>query len=294
MIYVLTFLILLSGCKNYEYLGQQPPKDIPQIFAPELISLPNRKEEVITFSSDLKEIYYSIEYYPEPKPSFIMFTKYDKGQWSEPDTVSFSKGRRTSEPFMAFNGRRIYYFANNVSNQKGILDICYSERKDGLWGEPISLTSPPNFKNPNFSLHPCIIADSSLYFSSYSGEICKSKYENNGYSEITILPSPINYENLEGVECWGDPYVSSDESFMIFRSNRVGGFGGSDLYISFINDEQKWTKPQNLGSKINTSFDELGGDITPDGKYLTFGRNGDLYWVSTQFIEKLRNEVKVY
>ena len=159
-----------------------------------------------------------------------------------------------------------------------------------MWSDPISLGSPPNFNNPKFSLHPCIIGNSSLYFSSHSGEICKSKFENSVYSEIDILPSPINYANLKQVECWGDPFVSPDEEFIIFRSNRTGGYGGTDLYISFLNKEDRWTNPQNLGSKINSSFDELGGNITPDGKYLTFGRNGELYWVSAEFISRLRNK----
>lgn len=285
----LFLLILIAiGCKNYEYLGQKPPKDVPKIFAPGIVSLPDRKEEVITFSPDLKEVYYSIEYYPDPKPSFTMFMQLRNGKWSKPDTASFSKGRRTSEPFMAFNGSRIYYFANNVQNQKGLLDICYSDRVEGGWSEPISLDSPPNYQEPNFTLHPCVVADSTIYFSSFSGEVCRSKFLNGKYRMVEILESPINHMNLEGIECWGDPFVTKDGNLMIFRSNREGGYGGSDLYITLRTKEGNWSSPQNLGPKINSSFDELGGDITPDGKYLTFGRNGDIYWVSTKFIDSMR------
>lgn len=77
---------------------------------------------------------------------------------------------------------------------------------------------------------------------------------------------------------------------MIFRSNRPGGFGGSDLYTTFMTEQNKWSNPMNLGSKINSPSDELGGDITPDGNYLTFGRDGDIYWVSTDFIDRKRKE----
>ena len=79
-------LILIIGCSSYEYLGQKTPNDIPKVFAPGIVSLPDRKEEVITFSPDLKEIYYSIEFYPDPKPSFTMFMQFRNGKWSEPDT----------------------------------------------------------------------------------------------------------------------------------------------------------------------------------------------------------------
>jgi hypothetical protein len=47
----------------------------------------------------------------------------------------------------------------------------------------------------------------------------------------------------------------------------------------------------NLGSKINSSSDELGGDITPDGKYMTFGRDGDIYWVSADFVNQRKQEL---
>lgn len=290
-IQLLTFcyvLLFIMGCDNHEYLGQKPPGDTPIIFAPGIVSLPDRKEEVITFSPDLKEVYYSIEFYPDPRPSFTLFTRFKNGKWSTPDTVSFSRGRRTSEPFMALDGSRIYYFANKVQNQKGLLDLCYSERTENGWSEPISLSAPPNFEEPYFTLHPSVLADSSIYFSAHSGEVCKSNYRNGEYSEPEVLPRPINFMNLEGTEVWGDPYVSQDEGFMIFRSNREGGYGGTDLYITFKTSDGGWTIPKNLGPKINTASDELGGDITPDGKYLTFGRDGDIYWVSAAFVEELR------
>jgi len=285
------YLLVLVGCENHEYLGQKPPGDTPVIFAPGVVSLPNRKEEVITFSSDLKEIYYSIEFYPDPRPSFTLFTVYKNGAWSAPDTVSFSKGRRTSEPFMAFGGQRLYYFANQVRNQKGALDLCYSERLEGGWSEPISLSAPPNFTSPYFTLHPCVTADTSIYFSSYAGAICKSTYQNGAYAEVDTLPRPINGMNLVGTEVWGDPYVSPAEDLMIFRSNREAGYGGSDLYITFKTKAGDWSPPQNLGPKINTASDELGGDLTPDGKYLTFGRDGDIYWVSADFVDRMRPSV---
>ena len=287
---ILQFLITIFffSCKGYQYLDQEPPEDIPEVFAPGFISLPDRKEEVISFSPDLREIYYSIEFYPEPTPSFILYTEYKNGHWTEPDTVSFSKNRRTSEPFVAFDGSRIYYFADHVDHQKGLLDICYSDKIDNKWSEPVSLDSPPNFSSPKFTLHPCIIGDTSIYFSAYNGDICKSQFISGDYEDVKILEAPINHMNIVETECWGDPYVARDEDYMIFRSNRSGGYGGSDLYISYKMEKGSWSDPQNLGPNINTKSDELGGDITPDGKYLTFGRDGDIYWVSARFIDRLR------
>src|SRR5690606_14410307 len=52
-----------------------------------------------------------------------------------------------------------------------------------------------------------------------------------------------------------DPFISPDEDYMIFTSNRPGGYGSNDLYISFYKNE-KWDTPINLGNEINTSNNE--------------------------------------
>ena len=78
---------------------------------------------------------------------------------------------------------------------------------------------------------------------------------------------------------WPDHYVAQDESYMIFTSSKAGGYGSSDLYISFRNADGSWTNPQNLGSPINTAGYEGSADITPDGLYMTFDNSSDIYWV---------------
>ncbi len=53
------------------------------------------------------------------------------------------------------------------------------------------------------------------------------------------------------------PFLSNDGKTMFFASNMPGGFGGADLYKSTKNDKNEWSKPENLGSKINTEGDEM-------------------------------------
>jgi hypothetical protein len=268
------------------YFNQIPPGNIPTIFAPGIVSLPNRKEEVITFSPDGKAAFYSIEYYPAPGTSFILCAQCRDGVWTPPDSAVFTRNRRTSEPFFASNGKRVYMFANKARSQVGNLDICYSQKTGSTWSEPISLGSPPNALLPSDQYHPCIVGDGSLYFSAGTGEICRSQYKKGKYEPPVMLPYPINHANTSPT--WGDPFVAPDESYMIFKSNRPGGYGGTDNYISFRRPDGAWTNPKNLGPILNSAEEETAGDITPDSKYMTFGRNGDLYWVSAGFIDSLR------
>jgi hypothetical protein len=266
------------------YMGQTPPGDSAIVFAPGFISLPDRKEPCITFSPDGKSAFFYIEFWPNPGTPYTLFTEYKNGKWTTPASASFTKNRKTGEPFFAFNGSRIYLNATNAVKQVGSIDLSYVEKVDSVWSEPKSLGSPPNSTADQY--HSCVVADSSIYFSASGGEICRCQYKNGAYQKRVILPYPIN--NANTTQAWGDPYVAPDESYLIFHSTRKGGFGGLDIYISYKKSDGTWTNPKNLGDKINTSVDEMSGDITPDGKYMTFGRNNDIYWVSTSFIEELK------
>ena len=106
------------------YFGQTPPGNVPKVFAPGIVSLPNRKEAVITFSPDGASVFFYIETYPNPGTPYTMFSTYSNNHWSTPDTLSFSFGRATGEPVFAFNGNRLYMFASDAVNHHGIVDLC--------------------------------------------------------------------------------------------------------------------------------------------------------------------------
>ena len=83
----------------------------------------------------------------------------------------------------------------------------------------------------------------------------------------------------------GGPYISRDELSLYFNSNRPGGYGGSDLYVTHrASKDAPWEPPMNLGSSINTSANENAGSLSSDEHLLFFHSNrpggfggGDLY-----------------
>lgn len=73
--------------------------------------------------------------------------------------------------------------------------------------------------------------------------------------------------NISEPRAWeSTPYISPDGKTLYFASNRKGGFGGIDLYKSTLSDSG-WTKPKNLGSKINTPGNEMFPYVRKDGKF---------------------------
>jgi len=69
-----------------------------------------------------------------------------------------------------------------------------------------------------------------------------------------------------------EPAFNKDASALYFSSNRAGGFGGYDLYVSYYKDGD-WQAPENLGPSINTAGNEFFPFIHPS-KRLYFSSNG--------------------
>ncbi len=69
--------------------------------------------------------------------------------------------------------------------------------------------------------------------------------------------------------------LSFDQKKLFFITNKPGGLGGHDIYLSTRSDiNSEWGEPKNLGSVVNTEFDEKGVFFHPDNKTLYFSSNG--------------------
>lgn len=83
------------------------------------------------------------------------------------------------------------------------------------------------------------------------------------------LPSNVNSKYRET-----HASMSFDQNEIFFTSDRKGGFGGLDIYRIRKLPNGRWSRAQNLGPEINTSYDEEGPYIHPDGITLFFSSNG--------------------
>jgi hypothetical protein len=68
--------------------------------------------------------------------------------------------------------------------------------------------------------------------------------------------------------------ISDDESFLIFSSDKDNGFGKEDLYICKKLPNKEWSEPSNLGSLINTEYNESNPVLTDNGNTLYFSSEG--------------------
>lgn len=114
-----------------------------------------------------------------------------------------------------------------------------------------------------------------LFAGQFSGQgfgnydIYKSVYTPKGWSEPENLGANINTEFWES-----SPSLSPDNRVLFFSSNRPGGYGGKDLYVSYRNADGKWSPARNMGPEINTKGDELAPFIHPDNQTLYYTSDG--------------------
>lgn len=150
---------------------------------------------------------------------------------------------------------------------------------DGTYGQPKGL---PFGINTKFHEGPAAFTENGkvIYFTRNDYFKGKRGFDKSKNTRLQIFrsalteeewqdPVSININSSEYSNC--HPTLSSDGKMMIFASDRPGGFGDMDLYVTYWKDTA-WTEPKNLGNAINTSGSEVFPFVGEDG-YLYFSSN---------------------
>ncbi|MBX3164380.1 MAG: PD40 domain-containing protein [Bacteroidetes bacterium] len=150
-------------------------------------------------------------------------------------------------------------------------DIYMSLRlNDSVWGVPVPI------KTLNTKANDAAIALSPngrtlftfMSNNENSGDIYVSYFNGKEFSKATPLNSNINSQSWEG-SC----SISADGKLLYFSSERPGGFGGRDIWVSEL-VKGDWGAAKNLGETINTPYDDDAPFIHPDGVTLFFSSKG--------------------
>ncbi|MHA7056475.1 TolB family protein [Aquimarina sp. M1] len=295
---VFVLILFLSACKTEKsnpkednsstkenfYFGQKPPGLTPEVFAPDIVSIDGRFEGTVSFSPELTEMYFAAD--NKDEETSIYFSKLEDDEWTPIKRVDFTNGEKKEEmhPFVSPDGKRIYFTAMDSAfvDEK----IWYVNRLGDSWSDATLLDTPIN---EDLVFFPNQAKNGDLYYFNLSK--FKTYYapnKNGAFPEVEEVALEFGHH----------AFISPSQDYLIVtaRSNQEKGRKDNDMYVYFKEKGGTWTKPTNLGNTINTSFNEKGPRITPDGKYLFFGRDeraiepglSNIYWVSTDVIEKLR------
>lgn len=189
-------------------------------------------------------------------------------------------------PYLTFDGTEMYYLRELPVNQERTFysreleqkqwRLCCSRWQDTVFSRGIELPPPFNSGRPEGSVS--LTADGrELYFSIIT--------DNRGYANSDIYrvcringqwQNPENLgPNINGDRSWeSQPSVSADGHWLYFASNRKGGQGGIDIWRCHRLKNGDWSRPENLGTNVNTTGNDKCPFIAADGRTLYFLSDG--------------------
>ena len=297
LIRLLTLLLTISifGCTQEKdainYFDQTPPDTTPKLFAPGVISKKDQSEFGSIISKNGTEFFFGVDV---NQRSEIRMCTFENGTWSTPEVLVSHDRYSFNDPFLSPSQNELYFISDRALDGNGPkkdFDIWYIERSSAGWSEPIRQSGPINTDKHEYYIS---IADNGrMYFGSniaadsnrtHDFDVYSSKLEDGVYQNAFRLGSAVNTRAYEA-----DAFIAPDESYIIFSSVRREGQGRGDLYISFKNPDGTSSEAVNLGLKINSKNHELCPFVTPDGKYLFYTSNSDIYWVDASILTQFKS-----
>ena len=149
--------------------------------------------------------------------------------------------------------------------------LAYSEKIDGEWSFPRILMEELQVDD---DVYPTSLSyDGNTLFiyrnDNFTGNLYTSNYADGRWSALTKLNENINTKYWES-----HASLNNQGDTLYFTSNRKGGFGGLDIYYSVKGSNGDWGQAVNLGTTINTKYNEETPFITSDGATLYFSSYG--------------------
>lgn len=249
-----------------------------------------------TLTVDGKQLMFTraLPYGQEIQEDFYI-SQLDAKSWGKayPMPTNVNTDHNEGAPTISADGRSLIFVActdesgQYGDNRKGFgsCDLFYTKKIGSKWLNPMNL--PGDVNTYHWETQPSLSADGkTLYFirglrgrgvDQRNSDIFVSHLGENGkWSAAERLPNTINTPYAEESVC-----IHPDGKTLYFASRGHIGMGGSDLFVSQLDDYGNWSKPRNLGYPINTKFDENSLIVSAEGNIAFFasdrtGGFGDL------------------
>ncbi len=227
----------------------------------------------ISFNRAMNEAFFTYQEKNSEK-GFIYTSTKANGVWSKPEVANFSGQFEEFDPNISPDHKYMFIMTSRpLSGTKPSdnFDIWYLTNNGGEWVDPKPLG--PNVNTQKTEGVVGITESGTMYFFSTkdgghgASDIYEATFDNGTVTNVKNIGKPINSEHWDG-----HPAISPDGKFLIFYSDTPQNtYGNGDLFVS-VNKNGKWTKPKNLGPKVNTEECEITPSFSPDMKTLFFGR----------------------
>jgi len=207
----------------------------------------------------------------------IYFSINEEGKWQTPINVGPPVNTATHDAGVSVSndGSKLFIYRTSKDLTSG--DIYVTNKVGGKFSVPEKLPEVINSAEGVESCATICQDQQTLYFSSnrdggFGGkDIYKVvKLPNGEWSKAINLGAKINTPYDEDA-----PFFHNDGRTMYFSSRGHQNMGGYDIFVSILDEEGKWTAPENLGYPVNTINDDIFFVMNPDGKTGYFSSNRD-------------------
>lgn len=206
----------------------------------------------------------------------MFYSQYEKENWHTAEVLSLGGADEVNEGTlsMSADGRLLFFTACGRPDGLGSCDIFYRLKTNGVWGPSINAGNMVN--SFHWEAQPSV--------SAYADMLYWVSNRPGGMGKKDIWCAPIidikngklqfgEAKNLgPGVNTIDDdfsPFIHADGITLYFASNGHYGMGNSDSYLSRFEHEH-WQVAVNLGSPINTSFNDDGLVVSPTAHLAVF------------------------
>jgi outer membrane protein OmpA-like peptidoglycan-associated protein len=179
-----------------------------------------------------------------------------------------------------FTRRQTQNSKNQVWTSDKLVEIfSFAERKNGEFDKGQPMPSPPFNKNNNEGGATLSIDNKHLFYTICKDEgglqlncdIYYSDFVDGQWTEVKPLGAKVN----DPVFWDSQPCIAADGKTLYFSSDRKGGLGGIDIYITQRDEvTREWSTPKNLGPLINTSRNDKSPFMHSDSQTLYFSSEG--------------------
>jgi len=188
------------------------------------------------------------------------------------------------KPLISPQGDVLYFsrqnHPDNVGGVDDVEDIWYSERNPntGDWEVAKNIGPPLNNDGPNFisSITPDGNTAILLLGNRYgkNGKMTAGVSISTKTSEGWENPTSLDIKNDYNISPKVGYYLANNRKILMMAVQRKDTRGDRDIYVSFLQGDNSWSEPKNLGSTVNSASEDSSPFLAPDDKTLYFSSKG--------------------
>ncbi len=188
------------------------------------------------------------------------------GEWTKAEPLpNVNTPENEAAQSVSADGKFLVFTVCNRKGDFGSCDLYFSERVNGKWTTPKNIG--PAINTPNWESQPSVAPNGDAIYFTRGGArgqgdknlMISRRNDDGSWAE----PNVVEELNTPYDDC--APCIHPDGQTLYFSSGGHPGMGGLDLFVSRLQADGRWGKPENLGYPINTAQNEEALAVTLTG-----------------------------